>query len=112
MSMYIQIKDGQPFQHPIMGDNFKAAFPQVDINNLPDWAMRFERIEAPVLGPYEIALPSTYEIAENICRDVHHTRPMTAEEKAARIAEVMALDHPETWVFSEEWCEWVPPSGA
>jgi hypothetical protein len=47
MELYIQVVDGQPINHPILGDNFRQAFPDVDTDNLPDTFARFERIPCP-----------------------------------------------------------------
>ena len=31
LELYIQIRNGQPVEHPIFADNFKLAFPEVEI---------------------------------------------------------------------------------
>ena len=36
LELYIQIRNGQPHEHPIFADNFRQAFPDVDTENLPD----------------------------------------------------------------------------
>ena len=85
MELYIQIKDGQPFEHPILGDNFREAFPDVDINNLPPEFASFTRIEPPVEGVYEVYVGVEYQLQEDgSYKDVHTIRDMTAEEKAAK----------------------------
>jgi hypothetical protein len=109
-AFYIRIKNGAPFEHPITHENLKLAFPGVDTNNLPEWLMLFERVNMPSLGVYDVYLGATYAIENGVCKDVHNVRPMTAEEKAAKIAEYLAYEHPENWVFSEEFCTWIPPS--
>ncbi len=71
MELYIQILDGQPHEHPIHGDNFREAFPDIDTSNLPSNFARFERVEAPILGSYETNHRVRDEIGEDgICRDV------------------------------------------
>jgi hypothetical protein len=50
MNLYVQIKDGQPFEHPIFEDNFIEVFPDVDINNLPPEFARFKRIPVEDCG--------------------------------------------------------------
>ena len=82
MELYIKIRDGQPFEHPILGDNFKENFSHIDINNLPPEFARFERIAIPQTKEYEIYESTTYEWFDNVVKDVHHFRPMTDEEKA------------------------------
>lgn len=118
MELYIRIKDGQPFRNPIMGDNFRQAFPDVDTNNLPPEFARFERIERPVLGLYETlaAEEPTYELVDGVYKDVWHIRAMTAEEKTAKQQAVInAFNEREhasnwsTWTLDEATCSMVPP---
>lgn len=81
MELFIQIKDGQPFEHPIFGDNFRQAFPDVDVNNLPSEYARFERIEKPNNnGLFEIEERS-YEWVDGVVKDVWTVRPMTSLEE-------------------------------
>ena len=61
MELYIQIKNEQAFQHPILGDNFRQAFPDIDTNNLPSTFARFTRLPEPVLGVYELCEGCTYQ---------------------------------------------------
>lgn len=81
MNLYIQIKNGQPFEHPILEDNFLQAFPDVDIENLPPEFAKFQRIEQPLPNSYEVYVGVTYEWVDGVVTDVHHFRPMTQEER-------------------------------
>ena len=108
MELFIRIIDGQPYEHPIIGSNFREAFPDIDTANLPSEFARFERIEQPVIGPYEIYEGVTYEWFDVIVKDVHHVRAMTDVEKSEKIAIAMAEPHPDDWVFDEERCAWMP----
>jgi len=118
MELYIRIKDGQPFEHPIIGDNFRQAFPDVDVNNLPAEFARFERIERPVLGVYEVmeSEAPTYELIDGVYKDVWRTRAMTLEEKTAKQqAVITAFNSCEqasnwsAWNLDEATCVMVPP---
>jgi len=118
MELYIQIKDGQPFEHPIFGDNFRQAFPNVDTNNLPPEFARFERINRPTLGAYEIMIAEepTYELIDGVYKDVWHKRDMTAEEKTAKQQSVIGAfnareqaENWSAWVFDEATCTMKPP---
>ena len=109
MELYIKIKDGQPFEHPIIGDNFRQAFPDVDVNNLPSDFFKFERVVCNVR-------PSTYEVVQNeyqwvggVVKDVWSLRPMTQEEKTAKIDLAMQYQPYPSWTFDEPSCAWVPP---
>lgn len=111
MELFIQIKNGQPFEHPILGDNFRQAFPQIDTNNLPPEFARFERIEQPVVGVYEVYEGLTYEWVGDVVKDVYHIRLMTAEEKIAK-QELVKANFPDYdekgYVFNEETCSFQP----
>lgn len=109
MELFIRIKDGQPFEHPIFGDNFRQAFPDVDVNNLPSEFARFIRVEMPAVGVYQVYEGVTYELVNGVYQDVHHVRAMTEEERTDKIAQAMSREHPADWTFSEELCVWVSP---
>ena len=100
LELYIQIRDGQPHEHPIFADNFKMAFPEVNINDLPaDRFAKFIRVDAPVPDTYEVYEGVTYQWVDGVVKDVHPVRPMTDKERAAKIVELEAtanqikLDH-------------------
>lgn len=115
--LFIQIKDGEPFEHPILYDNFIAAFPEIDINNLPkDRFAKFIRVAHPTLGVYEVYVGLTYQWVDGVVKDVHEIRAMTDEEKAAKQKDVKDrwanISQPEnwsTWTFDETTCAYVPP---
>jgi hypothetical protein len=92
LELYIQIRDGQPHEHPIFADNFKLAFPEVNINQLPfDQFAKFIRVDVPVLDTYEVYEGVSYQWIDGVVKDVHSVRPMTDEERAAKDAELAVL---------------------
>jgi hypothetical protein len=122
MELFIRIKDGQPFEHPFLGDNFRQAFPDVDTDNLPPEFARFERVECPTLGMYETlaAEEPTYELIDGVYKDVWHIREMTAEEKEVvkqqRIQNAkyfwsmrFQAENWSAWILNEETFEYEPP---
>lgn len=84
MELFIQIRDGQPYEHPIFADNFQQAFPHIDINNLPREFARFERIPQPTSGAYELVEGPVYQWVDGIVKDVWAVRPMTDTERAVK----------------------------
>lgn len=89
MELFIQIRDGQPYQHPIFGDNFRSAFPHIDVNNLPPEFARFERIERPKPGVFEVVSETpTYQWVNGVVKDVWSIRPMTETEESAKRGEL------------------------
>ncbi len=113
MELFIRIKDGQPFEHPILGDNFRAAFPQINPENLPPEFAPFDRTTPPDVGAYEVYQGVTYEWDDGRVKDVHHVHQMTAQEKtdkqkAAKGAWV-AFPNWSSWTFDEATCSFKPP---
>jgi hypothetical protein len=81
MELFIRIVDGQPFEHPIFGDNFREAFPHVDIENLPPEFAKFERVQQPNANSVFEVEELSYQWVDGIVKDVWTVRPMTAEEE-------------------------------
>lgn len=106
MNLYIEIENGQVKNHPAFEDNLIQAFGAV-----PEHWVPFERVERPVLGPYEVMVSedATYELIDGVWKDVWHKRDMTAEEIAAKKqASVQAAQ--ELWAArpqAENWSAWV-----
>lgn len=90
LELYIQIRDGQPHEHPIFADNFREAFPDVDTENLPDTFAKFIRVDQPVPDTYEVYEGVSYQWVDGVVKDVHSVRAMTDEERAAKTAELEA----------------------
>lgn len=119
LKLYIQIdENGNTVNHPILEDNFRQAFPDIDVDNLPTHFARFERVEEPFLGIYEILDPEepTYEMVDGVYKDIWHVRNMTQEEKLAKQqkikdnwASLPDRDNFTAWTFSEETCRYEPP---
>jgi hypothetical protein len=113
MELFIRIKDGQPFEHPIFGDNFRQAFPNVDTNNLPAEFARFVRVETPAVGVYEKNQTVSYQLIDGAYTDVFSVEQMTAQEIAAKqqaIKDAWAANGYASWVFNETTCAFDPPT--
>lgn len=119
LELYIRIdENGNPVEHPIFGENFREAFPDVDVSNLPPQFAKFVRVNRPAPGLYEVLEPGgpTYQWANGVVMDVWPLRAMTAEEKAAKqqaVKDAWALaprrDYFTAWTFNEETCKYEPP---
>ena len=84
MQLYIQIVDGQPFEHPIFEDNFCQAFPNIDLQQLPPEFAKFERKE-PTPGEFEMPDYVEYRWDNGVVKDFWIYRPMTEDEKELTI---------------------------
>ena len=91
MNLYIQIKDGQPFQHPLREQNLVRAFPGIDLENLPPEFSRFVRVPQPALGDFEVCEGSSYGWVGDVVCDVWYIRPMTEDEKTAKLQEMQEM---------------------
>lgn len=112
MELFIQIRDGRPFEHPILGDNFRDAFPHIDTNNLPNEFARFERIDPPQCGTYEVLLGPSYQWDGDIVKDFWLVRPMNEQEKTQKqemIKSNWAQYGYPSWSFDETTCAFIPP---
>ena len=83
MEMFIKLENGQPVNHPIMGDNFRRVFPQIDPNNPGPKFAKFVRINRKDVGQYKVVISGpTYAWVGDTVQDIWETRDMTAEERA------------------------------
>lgn len=112
MELYIRIKDGQPIEHPILGDNFCLAFPNIDTNNLSAEFAQFVRVQAPALGPYEKNQTVSYQLVNGVYTDVFSCEQMTAEEisiKQQVVKDAWASNGFASWTFNETSCRFEAP---
>ena len=112
MELFIQILDGQPFEHPILGDNLRQSFPEIDTDNLPETYARFVRVGVPPVKVYEVYEGVTYEWQNGLVTDVHHVRAMTPEEISAKqdaIKAAWAEVGYASWIWHEASCYFRPP---
>jgi hypothetical protein len=112
MDLYIQLIDNQPVNHPLVKENVQTAFPDVDFNNLPNWLAKFERVPAPVIGPYEKNQRNVYEFVGEIVKDVWYADSMTNEEiieKQNQTKETWEEYGFSSWIFNETTCDFDPP---
>ena len=114
MELYIQIRNGGFFEHPILGDNFRMAYPEIDVNNLPPQFATFSRYARPSFtvlpeGPYQVT-EVRYIKDGTGGKDEWYVRNMTTEEKQAKINVCSANRPYPSWTFDEPTCQWISPS--
>jgi len=109
MRLFIQIKNNTPFEHPILEDNFIQAFPNLDMDNLPEEFAEFIRVPQPTMTPFQVCEGCTYERDGDIFKDVHHIKDMTETEKLDKIAEAYS-NLPEGWSLNEETLQRIFPT--
>lgn len=112
MNLYLRVENGIPIGHPIVESNLLEIYPSIDLENLPEDLVKFERVTAKV-GVYEVYVNTTYELVNGVWKDVHNIRPMTTEEKTLK-KNIVKQTWTNTvnfnsWIFSEELCQFIPP---
>lgn len=87
MILYIKVEDGKPIDHPVTQANLLDVF-----GTIPDEYKPFNRTEKPSIGLYEVddVDAQMYHEVDGTWTDAWPVRPMKAEERAAKEAEVMA----------------------
>ena len=111
--LFIRVdENGQAMDHPIMEDNFRQAFPDIDTNNLPSNFARFVRVAPPVAKLYE-KIKVNYELKDGVWTDVYSYDQMTNEEITElqnRVkADFAANVGFASWIFNENTCQFDSP---
>jgi len=107
MALFIQIQNGQPVNHPVYDFNLIQAF-----GTIPQgWAM-FNRVEQPnglLTSPFQKAVCTYGLSSDNVTwEDKWSAVEMTADEKAALIAETEAVPPGPNITLNTETLVWVP----
>jgi len=106
MSLFIQINNGTPINHPLTLENMLYVFPEFDGRNLPDGYAKFERTSKPTELKFQITDGPTYQIIDGVVKEEWSVRQMTVEEKTSFINNLRSMPMPEGFVFDEDLLEW------
>ena len=116
MQLFIRVQDGATIGNPILEDNFREAFPDVDTNNLPPEFARFIRPEPPELKMWETREHQGYIFVDGAWTDAWVVKEMTQEEKNFIQKPVkehwtnrLYASNFTAWVYSEETNSFEPP---
>lgn len=113
MNTYIQIENGKPVGFLILEENLLQAFPNVDLNNLPENIKKAEKTPTPEVGVYEIYEGVEVQLVDGVYKEVHKVRGMTSDEirqKQEKYKEQWLANNPfNSWTFNEEFCLFTPP---
>jgi hypothetical protein len=112
--LYIRVSEGIPIEHPMLEETLVQVFPDIDLNNLPNWVLPFQRIEPPPYDPIDHVYKvreCSYENVDGVVKDLWYFRDMTPEEKQEKIdnAKNCVILFP-SWTFDETVCDYLPPT--
>lgn len=110
---FIQIKDGQPFEHPLGINNMQHLFPLYDLDNsVPDNFAVFIRIPRPIhTNPYQKTIGPVYTFNDaGEVYDKWELLEMSPDEKEEKKNTFKSnWGGPTTWIFEEATCSMKPP---
>jgi len=107
-NLFIEIKDGKPYAHPLHEDNLLYLDPSIQLPN--EKYMKFIRAPIPKHGIYEVVDGSTYEIKNGVVEETWNIRQMDAETKAELIAKYKVDSKRfDSWIWEDETCSYIPP---
>lgn len=113
MNLYIQVKDGLPFEHPVLESNLRQTYPLASYKNIPEGFAKFTRILKPKVGPYEMCKSGPYIWCEEgqCFKDNWTVRPMTHTEKVNKIRSVwLSKGGYDSWIVNEDTYEMEAPT--
>lgn len=111
MNLYIRLKNGQPFEHPITEQNLLLLYPDINLNNLPPYVARFVNTTKPSSNLYQV-VEESYIIEDNVVTQSWTVRDMTSEEKLAIQEQARSTAHNKddsSLIFDPVTCQFVPP---
>lgn len=113
---FIKVENGSPVGHPIAEENFVQAYPNIDLDNLPESFALFTRTSAPQMGVYEKNQKEEYyrqgdgTFRSNwVCEGMTDSEK-TAKQNAAKAEWSLMENTPASWTFNEDTCWYEPPS--
>lgn len=110
MNLYLKIENGQPVGHPVQQDNLVHAFPDIDINNLPDGWVNFTRVQPPTPGIFQKVNDwGTYAEINGVWQDSWVVTDMTQEEKESIISSYKANPPFPNAILNETTLLWDKP---
>lgn len=109
--LYIRLKNGQPFEHPITEQNLLLTYADIDVDNLPSYVAPFISSTKPSSGIYQV-VEESYTVEDNVVTQTWTVRDMTPEEKLSKqeLAKNTAINKDDnSLVFDPATCQFIPP---
>jgi hypothetical protein len=108
MNLYIQLENGEPKNHPLFESNLKMVYPEIDLDNSPDYC-KFVRVEQPVIKWDEVVEGPEYKIIDGICYDVWTVNKISDEKRKEMIDALIASNPYPSWTVDEINHDLIPP---
>ena len=117
-NLYIQIENGIPISHPVIEENLKMFFPDLDPNNPPEGFCRFVKSPVPEPGTNEIIDSVSYELSNYYTDlygvktyvDIYHMKDISLYDKSEIVDRFKELSPQQAdWVFDYATDSLVPP---
>lgn len=108
---FIKVKDGKAVDYPIQEDNFRQAFPNIDVENLPDTFALVQNVPIPKMKVYQKYIKTNFEVVGKQVKETHEIKDFTNTEKKAlqnKVKNSMEKSVPKDYVFVDSLCSYVP----
>lgn len=113
MELYIKIENGEPVGHPATKENIEQAFAGIDLTDPNCGFVKFKKVPKPPLSVYHKLEEMIYVKTKDVYTGIYPIRNLTPPEKLqvqnAHKEAWANSTRPKSWVFNEEYCEFLPP---
>lgn len=109
MDLYIKVEDGNPVDHPILGENLRNFYPDLSEDNIPEGYVKFIRKPHPATTRFQKLAVGAYVWEDNVITDNWLVEEVTGEEKAEIISKIRSKQPFPSWTFDETNYVWTPP---
>lgn len=110
----IKIRNGAPHGDPFIWSNYHLAFPEMDIDNLPDNYMEYFPQKYTQAHPHDKKTGYTYEIQDGVVKQVFQTTRMEGTELEEYHTQVKSDWYAETeynsWNYDANTSIFYPPT--
>jgi hypothetical protein len=110
MKLYIELKNGQPINHPMLQSNMEMIYPVMNLQNLPENFCEFVRVDAPVPKWDEVVEGPEYKIIDGICYDVWTVNKISDEKRQQMLDELAASNPYPSWTVDTVNYNLIPPT--
>ena len=110
MKLYIELKNGEPINHPMLQSNMEMIYPVMNLQNLPENFCEFVRVDAPVPKWDEVVEGPEYKIIDGICYDVWTVNKISDEKRQQMLDDLAASNPYPSWTVDTVNHNLIPPT--
>lgn len=109
MKLYIELKNGEPINHPMLQSNIEMIYPVMNLDNLPETLCEFVRVDKPTPKWDEVVEGPEYKMIDGICYDVWTVNKISDEKKQQMLDALAASNPYPSWTVDTVNHNLIPP---